>query len=161
MAVPNADTLDAKSLQEIKECGETFGSNTVGSCSGKALMRAMTNSMDTMTGRLMETVDKLDPNTYIIHLGNNGTWMFGPKREFIDNMYITQKGRGKGTAYESGALVPMTVRGPNIKADFQSNESMYRYVDLGNQNHKDCSESTCSCAYTLMKFASHHRFSTS
>lgn len=92
-------------------------------------MRAMTNSMDTMAGRLIETVDKLDPNTYIIYLGDNGTWMFGPKREFIDNMYITKRGRSKGTAYESGVRVSMAIRGPGIKAGSQSDEWVHN-VDL-------------------------------
>ena len=125
MVIPNADTMDEVSLKEMEECmgpdGE-FGSANVGSCSSEALMRAMTNTMDTMTGRLIETVNKLDSNTYIIYIGDNGTWMFGEKREFIDNMYITRRGRSKGTAYESGVRVSMAVRGPGIKAGSQSDE---------------------------------------
>jgi arylsulfatase A-like enzyme len=125
MVIPNADTMDDVSRKEMEGCmgpdGE-FGSANVGSCSSEALMRAMTNTMDTMTGRLIETVDKLDPDTYIIYIGDNGTWMFGEKREFIDNMYITRRGRSKGTAYESGVRVSMAVRGPGIKAGSQSDE---------------------------------------
>jgi arylsulfatase A-like enzyme len=125
MVIPNADTMDEISRKEMEECmgpdGE-FGSANVGSCSSEALMRAMTNTMDTMTGRLIKTVDKLDPNTYIIYIGDNGTWMFGEKREFIDNMYITRRGRSKGTAYESGVRVSMAVRGPGIEAGSQSDE---------------------------------------
>lgn len=124
-AIPNADTLDEVSRKEMEACvgpDGQFGSANVGSCSSEALMRAMTNAMDTMTGRLIETVDKLDPNTYIIYIGDNGTWMFGDKREFIDNMYITRRGRSKGTAYESGVRVSMAVRGPKVKADSQSDE---------------------------------------
>jgi arylsulfatase A-like enzyme len=125
MVIPNKDTMDEAALKEMEGCmgpdGE-FGSANVGSCSSEALMRAMTNTMDTMTGRLLETVDKLDPNTYVIYLGDNGTWMFGEKREFIDNMYITRRGRSKGTAYESGVRVSMAVRGPKIKAGSQSDE---------------------------------------
>jgi arylsulfatase A-like enzyme len=125
MVIPNADTMDDVSRKEMEECmgpdGE-FGSANVGSCSSEALMRAMTNTMDTMTGRLIETVDKLDKNTYIIYIGDNGTWMFGEKREFIDNMYITRRGRSKGTAYESGVRVSMAVRGPGVQAGSQSNE---------------------------------------
>jgi arylsulfatase len=132
MCVPNIDTLDEVSRKEMEGCigpdGE-FGSANVGSCSSEALMRAMTNTMDTMTGRLIETVDKLDPNTYIIYIGDNGTWMFGEKREFIDNMYITRRGRSKGTAYESGVRVSMAVRGPGIKAGSQSDE-LVNGVDL-------------------------------
>jgi arylsulfatase A-like enzyme len=123
MCVPNADTLDAASYKEMKDCGGTFGSNTVGSCSGEALMRAMTNSLDTIFGKLLDAVEAADANTYIIFIGDNGTPMYGrPNLDFIDNMYITRKGRGKGTAYESGALVPTIIRGPNIAAGTQSKE---------------------------------------
>jgi arylsulfatase A-like enzyme len=126
MAVPNADTLDAASYKEMKECGGTFGSNTVGSCSGEALNRAMTNSMDTIFGKLLDAVDSLDPDTYVIYISDNGTPMYGrPNLDFIDNMYITRKGRGKGTAYESGALVPMVIRGPQIAADTRNNGSTH------------------------------------
>jgi arylsulfatase A-like enzyme len=129
MAVPNIDTLDEAAIKEMKTCGGTFGSANVGSCSSEALMRAMTNSMDTIIGKLLEVVDKVDPNTYIIYLGDNGTWMFGNKREFIDNMYITKHGRGKGTSYESGTHVEMAIRGPRIKAGSQSNAWVH-CVDL-------------------------------
>jgi arylsulfatase A-like enzyme len=130
MIVPNADTLDATSSKEMKECGGTFGSNTVGSCSGEALMRAMTNSMDTIFGKLLDAVDAIDPNTYVIYISDNGTAMYGRANlDFIDNMYITRKGRGKGTAYESGALVPMIIRGPKISANTQ-NDSYAHVVDL-------------------------------
>ena len=126
MAVPNADTLDAASYKEMKECGGTFGSNTVGSCSGEALNRAMTNSLDTIFGKLLDAVDALDPNTYVIIVSDNGTPMYGrPNLDFIDNMYITRKGRGKGTAFESGARVPMAIRGPKIAANTQKNEFVH------------------------------------
>jgi arylsulfatase A-like enzyme len=129
MCVPNIDTLDEISRKEMEECGGTFGSANVGSCSSEALMRAMTNSMDTMIGRVLDVVDSLDPNTYVIYLGDNGTWMFGPKREFIDNMYITRRGRSKGTVYESGVRVSMAIRGPGIKPGSKSDEWVHS-VDL-------------------------------
>src|SRR5690606_25487650 len=121
MAVPNADTLDAVSRKEMEDCGGEFGSNNVGSCSGEALMRAMTNSMDTIIGKVLESVDAIDPNTYVIYVGDNGTPMYGrPNLDFIDNMYITRPGRGKGTAYESGVRVPLVVRGPGVAPDTRS-----------------------------------------
>lgn len=116
MIVPNLDTLDEPSHKEMQNCGGTFGSSTVGNCSDKQLMRAMTNSMDTLIGKLLKEIDAIDRNTYVIYLGDNGTWMFGAGREFIDNLYITRVNRSKGTAYESGAHVEMAIRGPNIKA---------------------------------------------
>ena len=129
MIVPNIDTMDEVSIKEMKACGGTFGSAIVGSCSSEALMRAMTNSMDTIIGKVLEVVDKIDPNAYVIYLGDNGTWMFGPQREFIDNMYITRQERSKGTAYESGVRVSMAVRGPRIKAGSKSDEPIH-CVDL-------------------------------
>jgi arylsulfatase A-like enzyme len=52
----------------------------------------------------------------VIFVGDDGTWMFGANREFIDNMYITRLDRSKGSAYESGVRVPLVVRGPGIRA---------------------------------------------
>ena len=129
MVVPNIDTMDEVAIKEMKACGGTFGSANVGSCSSEALMRGMTNSMDTIIGKVLDVVDKLDPNTYVIYLGDNGTWMFGPRREFIDNMYITRRGRSKGTAYESGARVSMVIRGPRIPANSQCDVPIHG-VDL-------------------------------
>jgi arylsulfatase A-like enzyme len=129
MAVPNLDTLDEPSRREMQSCGGTFGSAITGTCTDKQLMRAMTNSMDTIIGKVLQAVDAIDPNTYVIYLGDNGTWMFGAKREFIDNLYITRVGRGKGTAYESGARVEFAVRGPGVAAGSLS-EEMIDGVDL-------------------------------
>ena len=129
MAVPDIDTLDEPSRREMQACGATFGTAIVGRCTDKALMRAMTNSMDTLIGKVLQTVDALDPNTYVIYIGDNGTWMFGANREFIDNLYITRVNRSKGTAYESGARVPMAIRGPRIPAGTTSEVPLHG-VDL-------------------------------
>jgi arylsulfatase A-like enzyme len=126
MPVPNKDTLDAKSLDEMTTCGGKFGTMDTGKCSGEAVMRADTNSLDTLLGKLVDQIDKLDPNTYVIVLGDNGTPMYGRANlDFIDNMYITIKGRGKGTAFESGARVAMAIRGPKIPAASRSNEPVH------------------------------------
>jgi arylsulfatase A-like enzyme len=130
MPAPNADTLDGKSLDEMKTCGAVFGTMDTGKCSGEALMRASTNSLDTLLGKLLEKVDEMDPNTYVILVGDNGTPMYGrPNLDFIDNMYITIKGRGKGTAYESGARVALAIRGPRIPGASRSDEYVHA-VDL-------------------------------
>ncbi|HEY7673540.1 MAG TPA: sulfatase-like hydrolase/transferase [Gammaproteobacteria bacterium] len=126
MAVPNVDTLDAESAKEMRDCGGEFGTANLGSCSGEAVMRAMTNSLDTTLGIVLEAVDDLDPNTYVIYIGDNGTPMYGrPGLDFIDNMYITRSGRGKGTVYESGARVPLAIRGPRIEAGSASDEYVH------------------------------------
>ena len=123
MVVPNADTLNDETRQEIEQCGGRFGSANVGSCSGETLMRGMTNAMDTVVGKLLDVVEEADPNTYVIYVSDNGTPMYGrPGLDFIDNMYITRSGRGKGTAYESGARVALAIRGPGIEAGSESRE---------------------------------------
>jgi arylsulfatase A-like enzyme len=126
MVVPNADTLDSASWQEMHDCGGTFGSNIVGSCTGQQLMRAMTNSMDTVIGKVLDAVDSLGANTYIIFIGDNGTPMYGTTYgNQIDNMYLTKAGRGKGTPYESGCRVPLVIRGPGITAGSQIAEFVH------------------------------------
>ncbi len=119
--VPNYDTLDEPTRNEMLACGGTFGTASVGSCSAPALNRAMTNSLDTLLGKLLEAVDSIDPFTYVIVIGDNGTPMYGfPALNFIDNMYITRTGRAKGTTYESGVRVSMAIRGPGIAAGLTS-----------------------------------------
>jgi arylsulfatase A-like enzyme len=121
MAVPDRDTLNAETLAEMAACGAEFGTQNFGQCSGETQMRGMTNALDTVVGKLIEAVDEIDSNTYIIYIGDNGTPMYGrPNLDFIDNMYLTRTGRGKGTAYESGVRVPMVVRGPGIAAHTHS-----------------------------------------
>jgi arylsulfatase A-like enzyme len=107
----------------MRACGGKFGTADAGSCTGEQLMRAMTNSLDTVLGKLLDTVDALDSNTYVLYVGDNGTPMYGrPNLDFIDNMYISRTGRGKGTVYESGVRVPMVVRGPNVASGSVRNE---------------------------------------
>lgn len=126
MAVPNLDTLDAISAREMEACGGRFGTNETGNCSGEALMRAMTNSMDTIIGKLLETVGEIDADTYVIFVSDNGTPMYGrPQLDFIDNMYLSRSGRGKGTTYESGVRVGFSVRGPGIEAGSVSDDYVH------------------------------------
>jgi arylsulfatase A-like enzyme len=109
--VPNADTLDATSLSEVTGCGGQPGSSNNGTCTALQLMRAMTNSMDTAIGKVLDKIETLGSDTYVIYIGDNGSWSNN-----IDNMYITTSGRGKTTPYESGARVPMVIWGPGIAA---------------------------------------------
>jgi len=130
MAVPNADTLNPESLAEMQACGGEFGTQNTGTCSGEAVMRANTSSLDTILGKLIDYVDATDPNTYVIYVGDNGTPMYGrPNLDFIDNMYITRSARGKGTVFESGARVPLAIRGPRIEAGSRS-EQFAHVADL-------------------------------
>jgi arylsulfatase A-like enzyme len=128
--VPDYDTLDEPTRDEMSDCGGVFGTDNIGSCPAPALNRAMTNSLDTLLGKLLEAVDAIDPSTYVIVIGDNGTPMYGPpSMNFIDNMYITRFGRGKGTVYESGVRASLAIRGPGIAAGFVSDASSHG-VDL-------------------------------
>ncbi len=124
MHVPNADTLDAASFAEVTACGGVPGTTTRGTCSDKVLVRAMTNAMDTVIGHVLDAVDSIDPNTYVIFLGDNGT-----ESDSVDNLYLTASGRAKGTVYESGAHVALSIRGPGITAGSRSGAVVHA-VDL-------------------------------
>jgi len=130
MAIPEVTTLDDVSRKEVEACGGSFGSMNTGKCSGETLMRVMTNSLDTILGKVLSAVDAIDPDTYVIYVGDNGTPMYGrPNLDFIDNMYLTKNGRGKGTTYESGTRVPLAIRGPGIAPASRSVEFVHA-VDL-------------------------------
>ena len=122
--VPNADTMDTDTLAEMSGCGGVPGNyysgTEVGGCTPAQLNRAMANAMDTMIGKVLEKVDSIQSDTYVIFIGDNGTWSNN-----MDNMYGTYSGRGKTTPYESGARVPMVIRGPGITPGSQNNEFVH------------------------------------
>jgi len=124
--VPNADTMDPTTLAEVTGCGGVPGTyyngngDGVNECDAAQLNRAMTNAMDTMIGKVLEKVDSIPSDTYVIFIGDNGTWANN-----MDNMYGTYTNRGKTTPYESGARVPMVIRGPGITPDSQNNEFVH------------------------------------
>jgi arylsulfatase A-like enzyme len=125
MHVPNADTLDTTSYNEMLSCGGTFGTANLGSCNNKQLTRAMSNALDTVVGKVLDAVESLGSDTYVIFIGDNGTDVSTTSPNSLDNMYITTAGRGKGSVYESGARVPMAVRGPGIAAGNESTEFVH------------------------------------
>ena len=86
--------------------------------------RTMINAMDTIMGSLLDFIQNDNSNTFIIFIGDNGT-----VRDYIDNLYLTTGGRGKGSVYESGVRVPMAVIGPNVEAGSISSEFVHT-VDL-------------------------------
>jgi arylsulfatase A-like enzyme len=123
MHVPNEDTLNAAAKADLNGCG-AYGSTGAG-CGLKVRERAMANAMDTVIGKVLDAVDALGSNTYVIFIGDNGTDVSTTSGDCIDNMYITTAGRGKGTVYESGARVTMAVRGPGIAAASRSTEFVH------------------------------------
>jgi arylsulfatase A-like enzyme len=131
MHVPNEDTLDLPTRNEINGCGGSFGTTNAGSCNNKQLTRAMTNSMDTVIGKLLDVVDSLDSDTYVIFIGDNGTDVSTTNPNSLDNMYIDTTIHGKGSVYESGARVAMAIRGPGIAFGTESPEFVH-VTDLYN-----------------------------
>jgi arylsulfatase A-like enzyme len=90
----------------------------------------MTTSMDTVLGKVLEAVDSIPSDTYVIYISDNGTPMYEGSYQNdlgyqIDNMYITTIGRGKGTAYQSGAWEPLVIKGPGIAAGSESSEFVH------------------------------------
>ena len=50
-------------------------------------MRAMTAALDTVFGKLLDAVDAVDANTYVIFISDNGTPMYGRLNlDFIENL---------------------------------------------------------------------------
>jgi arylsulfatase A-like enzyme len=123
MHVPNEDTLDQATKDDLDGCGAYGTAGT--SCSLKVRMRAMSNAMDTVIGKVLDAVDAIGSDTYVIFIGDNGTDVSTTSGDCIDNMYITTSGRGKGSVYESGVRVGMAVRGPGIAAGSQSREYVH------------------------------------
>jgi arylsulfatase A-like enzyme len=132
MHIPNGDTIgchptdpdsDSPVCREVKGCNGVPG--TAGStCSDKVRMRAMAHAMDTVIGKVLDAVEALGSDTYVIFVGDNGTDVFN-FANCLDNMYITTSGRGKGTVYESGARVPMAIRGPGISPGGENSEFVH------------------------------------
>ena len=134
MVVPNRDTLDCdengRICEEIEDCNGVFGSTSIGSCTGVQLMRAMTTSMDTVLGKVLEAADSILSDTYVIYISDNGTPMYEGSYQNdlgyqIGNMYMTTIGRGKGTAYQSGAWEPLVIKGPGIAVGSASSEFVH------------------------------------
>lgn len=81
---------------------------------------AMTEAMDTETGRLLASVDRA--KTHIIFLGDNGT------QGVVQPPYPAN--RDKGTLYEGGIRVPFIVSGPAVVNPGRTNDTPVGAVDL-------------------------------
>ncbi len=90
----------------------------------KKYFRAMTEAMDTETGRLFQWLDQqgqLD-STNIIFIGDNGNL----KRV----SQIPDTTRGKGTIYEYGVHVPFLIAGPAVASPGRVSEALVSTPDL-------------------------------
>jgi PKD repeat protein len=76
------------------------------------VMNAMVEALDTELGRTVAGIRAVDPETYIIVVGDNGTASYaaeGPSGGCFD------PDRSKGTLFEGGVRVPLIVVGPGIE----------------------------------------------
>ncbi len=69
--------------------------------------KAMVEAMDTELGRLLAALDQVDPDAYVVFIGDNGTPGQLSQSPFPSN-------HAKGTLYEGGVNVPLIVRGPGV-----------------------------------------------
>ncbi len=88
-----------------------------------AYFDAMIEAMDTEIGRLLESLEpEVRDNTYVIFMGDNGTYDPVVSAPF-------RHGRAKGTIYEGGVNVPLIVSGPGVERGGIS-EALVNSTDL-------------------------------
>jgi arylsulfatase A-like enzyme len=88
-----------------------------------AYFNAMVEAMDTEIERLLDSLDPaVRDNTYVIFMGDNGTYDPVVGAPF-------RRGRAKGTIYEGGVNVPLIVSGPGVPRDSVS-EALVNSTDL-------------------------------
>jgi len=89
----------------------------------QASFAAMMEAMDTQIDRLLATLDAdVRENTYVIFIGDNGTWDPVVSAPF-------RHGRAKGTVYQGGVNVPLIITGPGIERGSVS-ETLVNSTDL-------------------------------
>lgn len=71
-------------------------------------IREMVEAMDLQLARLLCRLEEVDPNAYIIFVGDNGTTGAGIAPSRI-------KTKGKATLYQGGLNVPLIVKGPGVR----------------------------------------------
>jgi len=89
-------------------CVDRYCGNLGPNPSNADLAKAMTEAMDHEIGRILTTLDAVDPNAIVIFMGDNGTAGQATQAPFISN-------RSKGSVYEGGVNVPLIVRGPGVQ----------------------------------------------
>ena len=99
--------------------GNSYNANQI-RCTPATVHAGHDQRMDTVIGKVLDVVDSSVPTPTS---SSSATTALGPT--VMDNMYITTTGRGKTTPYESGARVPMAIRGPGIAAGSESSESVH------------------------------------
>lgn len=94
-------------LHPTAPCAHSYCTHLPATPTPADLGRAMVESLDTEIGRLLATVDQIDPDAYVFFLGDNGSPVLLSKPPFTP-------AHAKGTLYEGGVNVPLIVRGPRV-----------------------------------------------
>lgn len=89
-------------------CPQTWCGNLPPNPTNRELAKAMVEAMDTEIGRLLLTLDAVDPDAWVFFLGDNGTAKQVSEPPFLGS-------HSKGSLYEGGVRVPLLVRGPGVK----------------------------------------------
>jgi arylsulfatase A-like enzyme len=87
--------------------GGGFCQSLGGNPSNAELAKAMAEAMDTEIGRLMTAVNGVDPDAYVVFMGDNGTPGQASETPFTSS-------HAKGSMYEGGINVPLIITGPTV-----------------------------------------------
>lgn len=90
-------------------CANNWCGNLPTNPTNRDLGKAMVEAMDTELGRILARVHQVDPNAYVIFMGDNGTPGQLSQPPFAPN-------HAKGTMYEGGVNVPLIINGPGVLA---------------------------------------------
>lgn len=89
------------------QCATTYCGNLPPNPTNAELSRAMIEAMDAEIGRVLTTLDTVDPDAVVFFMGDNGSTRQATQPPF-NSM------RAKGSPYEGGVNVPLIVRGPGV-----------------------------------------------
>lgn len=70
-------------------------------------IKSMTEALDTEIGRLFQAMEVVDPEAFVVFMGDNGTAAQATEPPF-------DSARAKGSMYEGGINVPLIVNGPGV-----------------------------------------------
>lgn len=96
-------------LCATSDCPEAWCNNLPANPTNRDLGHAMTEAMDSEIGRLLDVLDAVDPDAWVIFMGDNGTAAQLSQQPFTPM-------HAKGTVYEGGLNVPLIVKGPGVVA---------------------------------------------
>jgi len=86
-------------------CPNPFCDNLGANPSSPDLAKAMVEALDYELARFLDALAGVDPNAWVIFMGDNGTPAQASEAPFASN-------HAKGSVYEGGVNVPFIVRGP-------------------------------------------------